>query len=110
MAVNGLSFKVEAGECFALLGVNGAGKSTTYKSLTGEVEPTSGSVKICGFDLQKNFQQARQTIGYCPQANLLFDFMTVEEHIYFYARIKGVPFDVAQRVVNQNIIELDLTK
>jgi len=55
LAVNGLSFQVGTGECFALLGVNGAGKSTTYKSLTGEVEPTSGSVKICGFDLQKEF-------------------------------------------------------
>ena len=74
-----------------MLGVNGAGKSTTYKSLTNEIEPTSGSVKLCGFDLQTDFEQARQFVGYCPQANLLFEFMTVEEHLEFYARLKGVP-------------------
>lgn len=56
MAVSNLSFEVDTGECFALLGVNGAGKSTTYKSLTHEVVPTSGSVSVYGFDLVTNFQ------------------------------------------------------
>jgi len=52
-AVSDLSFSLEQGECFALLGVNGAGKSTTFKSLTCEVQPTSGSIKIGGFDVTK---------------------------------------------------------
>lgn len=65
-AVSNLSFSVQAGECFALLGVNGAGKSTTFSALTSAVEPTSGSIRIGGFDIGKYFDQARKLIGYCP--------------------------------------------
>ena len=54
-AVQGVSFGLDYGECFALLGVNGAGKSTTFKSLTGDIEPTSGTITIQGFDVQKEF-------------------------------------------------------
>lgn len=61
-----LSFGVKKGECFALLGVNGAGKSTTFKSLTKEVDYNQGVIKICGFDLEKDFDSARKLIGYCP--------------------------------------------
>jgi ATP-binding cassette subfamily A (ABC1) protein 3 len=61
-----LSFGLESGECFALLGVNGAGKSTTFKSLTGEVIPTKGNIKVGGFDISKDFEKARKLIGYCP--------------------------------------------
>lgn len=53
IAVSNLSFSLQSGECFALLGVNGAGKSTTFKSLTCEVKPTSGKIKIAGFDVAK---------------------------------------------------------
>lgn len=51
VAVNKLSFSLKNGECFALLGVNGAGKTTTFKSLTCEVKPTSGKIKIAGYDV-----------------------------------------------------------
>lgn len=84
-AVSELSFGLQQGECFALLGVNGAGKSTTFKSLTGEVIPNSGNIKIAGFDIQKQFSEARKLIGYCPQENLLFDDMTCEEHLKYYS-------------------------
>lgn len=66
IAVSNLSFSLQSGECFALLGVNGAGKSTTFKSLTCEVKPTSGRIKIAGFDVSKQFEKARKLIGYCP--------------------------------------------
>ena len=66
MAVERTSFGLEYGECFALLGVNGAGKSTTFKSLTGDTRPTSGEVTIAGFDTQREFSKARTLIGYCP--------------------------------------------
>lgn len=90
-AVSNLSFSLAQGECFALLGVNGAGKSTTFKSLTCEVKPTAGKIKIAGFDVSKQLEKARKFIGYCPQPNLIFDSMTVEEHINYYAWIKGIP-------------------
>jgi ABC-type multidrug transport system ATPase subunit len=85
LAVSDLSFGLLNGECFCLLGVNGAGKSTCFKSLTCEIKPTSGSVKIAGFDVVKDFEKARRLIGYCPQNNLIFDEITVTEHLNYYS-------------------------
>ena len=65
-AVKQASFALDYGECFALLGVNGAGKSTTFKTLTRDVLPTTGEITIQGFNVQKNFSDARKLIGYCP--------------------------------------------
>ena len=81
MAVEKTSFGLEYGECFALLGINGAGKSTTFKALTSEIDPTSGHVSIGGFDVRKQFSQARKLIGYCAQYDAIFDLVTVEEHL-----------------------------
>jgi len=84
-AVENLSFGLGRGECFGLLGVNGAGKSTTFKILTGEEEPTSGSIKIQGMDMNKNFQKCRKLIGYCPQYNAIFETLSVKENIEYFA-------------------------
>lgn len=108
LAVENISFGLSAGECFALLGVNGAGKSTTFKSLTSEVQPTSGSIEINGINIMKNFSAVRKYIGYCPQTNPIFDEMSVEEHLYYYARIKGVPRGNIKELVEEAISELDL--
>ena len=91
VAVENISFGLEAGECFALLGVNGAGKSTTFKSLTSEVEPTAGSIHIGALDIRKDFNKIKKLIGYCPQTNPIFEYMSVEENIEYFARIKGIP-------------------
>ena len=66
VAVERTSFGLEYGECFALLGINGAGKSTTFKALTCEIEPTKGEITISGYDAQREFSKARKLIGYCP--------------------------------------------
>jgi ABC-type multidrug transport system ATPase subunit len=68
LAVDKVSFGLEYGECFALLGVSGAGKTTTFKCLTGEEKPTEGQVSVNGFDVttREGFDQARRLIGYCP--------------------------------------------
>lgn len=66
LAVEKTSFGLDYGECFALLGVNGAGKTTTFKSLTGGITPTSGSITICGMDIDRDFSKIRKLIGYCP--------------------------------------------
>ena len=78
VAVENISFGLEAGECFALLGVNGAGKSTTFKTLTSEVEPTAGSIHIGSLDIRKDFNKIKKLIGYCPQ-----------KIIEYFARIKA---------------------
>ena len=93
VAVENISFGLEAGECFALLGVNGAGKSTTFKTLTSEVEPTAGSIHIGSLDIRKDFNKIKKLIGYCPQTNPIFEYMSVEENIEYFARIKGIPSD-----------------
>lgn len=108
LAVENLSFGLSAGECFALLGVNGAGKSTTFKSLTSEVQPTSGTIEINGVDINKRFSDIRKFIGYCPQTNPIFDDMSVEEHMQYYARIKGIPKSSINELVEEAITELDL--
>lgn len=84
-AVQSVSFGLDYGECFALLGVNGAGKSTTFKSLTGDIVPTTGQITVQGFDVLKEFTSARKLIGYCPQVDAIFPLMTVKEHLDFYA-------------------------
>uniref|UniRef100_A0A4W4HCX6 ATP-binding cassette, sub-family A (ABC1), member 12 n=1 Tax=Electrophorus electricus TaxID=8005 RepID=A0A4W4HCX6_ELEEL len=111
-AVQELSFGIPAGECFGLLGVNGAGKTTTFKMLTGEVSPTHGSAHVCAWDGRMvNIMDSRTegvNIGYCPQVDALDDFMTGEEHLYFYARIKGVTKRETDRVVNYLLNKLEL--
>lgn len=72
-AVESVDFGLEFGECFCLLGVNGAGKSTTFKALTNEVVPTNGRITVGGYDINRSFGSARKLIGYCPQYDCIFD-------------------------------------
>lgn len=66
IAVKKISFGVEKGSVFCLLGTNGAGKTSVFKILTGDTYPTKGSAFIKGFEMPKSMQQIRQLIGYCP--------------------------------------------
>lgn len=67
LAVEKASFAVDNGECFALLGVNGAGKSTTFKSLTNVIAPTGGKISVQGKDITSHyFDEIRHRLGYCP--------------------------------------------
>ena len=108
LAVERTSFGLEFGECFALLGINGAGKSTTFKALTCEIPATSGSITINGFDVQRDFNEARRLIGYCPQHDSIFELMTVEEHLEYYARLKGIPMKRRAELINKQIIDMNL--
>ena len=82
-AVKNVSFGLEYGECFALLGVSGAGKTSCFKCMTGEIYPSQGSLTICGHDVTTSagFQMARKQIGYCPQFDAIFEGLTVLEHL-----------------------------
>jgi len=107
-AVERTSFGLEYGECFALLGINGAGKSTTFKALTCEIAPTSGDVQISGHNVQHKFNTVRKLIGYCPQHDAIFELMTVEEHLEYYARIKGIPVALRKRLIDRQITDMNL--
>lgn len=76
VAVEGLDLEVSAGEIFGLLGHNGAGKSTTIGMLLGQVWPTSGDVKVCGFDVTKHRQQALQNVGAIFETPVFYDFLS----------------------------------
>jgi ABC-type multidrug transport system ATPase subunit len=110
MAVDKVSFGLEYGECFALLGVSGAGKTTSFKCLTGEEKPTEGIVQVNGFDVntKEGFNNARRLIGYCPQFDAIFDGLTVREHLEFYANVKGVIGRIRRQIVEKQMLEMDL--
>lgn len=109
-AVKRASFGLEYGECFALLGVSGAGKTTTFKCLTGEEIPSAGQVRINGHDVTTTagFDRARQLIGYCPQFDAIFERLTVKEHLQFYAVMKGITAEYRDRLIEKQIDEMDL--
>ncbi len=89
-AVEDLSFTVGDGQIFGLLGPNGAGKSTIMNILTGYIAPTSGEVKVAGFSLPEQAQQAKACVGYLPEQPPLYPEMTVQEYLDFAAELKGV--------------------
>jgi ABC-type multidrug transport system ATPase subunit len=110
-AVNDLSFGLEVGEVFALLGITGAGKTSTFKCLTGEETSDCGSLFLGGHDVKTAFgqNQARCLIGYCPQFDAIFEGITVKEHLEIYAAIKGVRRDLFAKLVEKQLKEMDLT-
>uniref|UniRef100_A0A8D0CQN9 P-type phospholipid transporter n=1 Tax=Sander lucioperca TaxID=283035 RepID=A0A8D0CQN9_SANLU len=90
LAVNHLNLKFYEGQITSFLGHNGAGKTTTISVLTGLFPPTSGTVYIKGMDIRYDMEIIRKTLGVCPQHNVLFDILTVEEHVWFYGCLKGL--------------------
>jgi ABC-2 type transport system ATP-binding protein len=109
-AVNGISFAVEAGEIFGLLGPNGAGKSTLIRMLTTLLEPTSGTALVHGFDVVKQADGVRQSIGVIPQAMTSDLELSVEENLIIYAKLYGVPRDKRVRLINELLDAVELTQ
>jgi len=90
VAVDGLSFSVQPGEVMGLVGPNGAGKTTTLRCLAGIIPPTRGSIRICGHDLVGDPIPAKRTLALFTDEPRLFDYLTVEQHLAFSARIYQV--------------------
>lgn len=89
-ALKGLSVKFYQNEITAFLGHNGAGKSTTMHILTGLYRPTTGTAHINGLSISQSMNKIRKSLGFVPQHNILFPLMSVSEHLWFYARLKGM--------------------
>ena len=89
-AVDEISFEVEKGEIFGFLGANGAGKTTAIRMLCGLSLPTSGKAKVAGFDVYKENEKIKRSIGYMSQKFSLYEDLTVKENIKFYAGIYGM--------------------
>lgn len=104
-AVDRLSLQIEPGELFAFLGPNGAGKTTTIKLMCGLLFPTTGQVKIGGFDLQTDGDRARELIGYVPDQPFLYELLTGREFLQFIADMYGMSPDAGRRRLDE-VIEL----
>jgi ABC-2 type transport system ATP-binding protein len=89
-AVDAISFEVEKGEIFGFLGANGAGKTTAMRMLCGLSMPTSGKASVAGFDVFKENEKIKRSIGYMSQKFSLYEDLTVKENIRFYAGIYGM--------------------
>jgi ABC-2 type transport system ATP-binding protein len=87
VAVDSLSFSVNRGQILGLVGPNGAGKTTTLRALAGVHPPTDGQIRICGVDLRIDPVDAKKRLAFMPDEPRLFDYLTVEEHLQFVARL-----------------------
>ena len=135
-AVNSIHLNMYENQITALLGHNGAGKSTTMAMLTGLFPPTSGTALVNGFDIRKDiqgilyskpisiglpiifftlilicgsiFQGVRGSLGLCPQHDILFDELTVEEHLDFFCKLKGYPSHLVRAETDRMVKALQL--
>jgi ABC-2 type transport system ATP-binding protein len=96
VAVDAISFEIHAGEIWGFLGPNGSGKSTTIRMLCGVLPPTSGTATVLGFDVARDPDAVKLRIGYMSQGSSLWNDLTVEEHLRFYAGLFGI-YGSAQR-------------
>lgn len=89
-AVNGVSLQIKSGEIYGLVGSDGAGKTTTMRLLVGALKADSGEVNICGYDLNKQTEDARSQFGYLSQRFSMYEDLTVLENIRFFAEVRGL--------------------
>jgi ABC-2 type transport system ATP-binding protein len=109
-AVKGITFQVANGEIFGLLGPNGAGKSTLIRMLTTLLTPTSGTAVVNGFDVVKQADGVRQSIGVIPQAMTSDLELSVEENLIIFAKLYGVPREKRGRLIRELLAAVELTQ
>src|SRR6188474_992528 len=109
-AVNGVTFAVEEGEIFGLLGPNGAGKSTLIRMLVTLLTPTAGTALVNGFDVIKQADGVRRSIGVIPQAMTSDLELSVEENLIIFAKLYGVPRAKREALIDELLAAVELTQ
>ncbi|XP_050040804.3 phospholipid-transporting ATPase ABCA3-like [Dermacentor andersoni] len=99
VAVDDVCLRIFDNQITVLLGHNGAGKSTLLNMITGFLPSSTGAVLVNGYNIMTCTGEARQSMGYCAQYNVLFEDLTVEEHVMFFAIVRGVPLSKARQQV-----------
>jgi ABC-2 type transport system ATP-binding protein len=110
VALAGLDLTVEAGECVVLIGANGSGKSTAVRAVAGLLEPTDGSVRVCGFDPHREpeAEQARAALALVPDAPLLYHDLTVRQHLQLVSLAHGAADDDVEDRIDDLLEQLGL--
>lgn len=105
IAVHAMSLAIETEETFGLLGPNGAGKTTLLSILSGMLRPTAGTAYIDGYDIITQADLVQKAIGICPQFDILWDDLTVNEHLRFYMRMKDIPREKKLHIMVNEMVE-----
>ncbi|OWZ23129.1 ABC transporter [Phytophthora megakarya] len=109
-AVRGVTLAMYKDQITCLLGHNGAGKTTLISMLTGMIAPSDGDASFRGMSLMHDMGEIRQSLGLCFQHDVLYSELTVEEHLFFYGRVKGYHGTALREEVNKKITEVGLTE
>lgn len=109
-AVNELSFSIKEGEIFTILGHNGAGKTTAIFMLTGMLTPSSGDATVYGNKLSNNIDAVQQNLGLCQQFDVLFDKLTVKEHLQLVCELKNIPRVQIAELITETLSTVMLTE
>ncbi|OUM65775.1 hypothetical protein PIROE2DRAFT_32917, partial [Piromyces sp. E2] len=110
LAVDDVSFKVYQNEIFAILGHNGAGKTTLINIMVGLLKATEGDVYFDGRSIANNTNDIRKEFGVCAQANIIYDELTVKDHINFFAGLKGITVDVDEILRDLDLLSQKTTR
>ena len=109
-AVDHLNLQVPEGEVFGFLGPNGAGKTTTMLMLLGLTEPTSGTVRVCGFDPAREPLKVKEVIGYLPENVGFYEDMDARQNLRYIARLNGIPDRISGERIGRLLEKVDLAK
>jgi ABC-2 type transport system ATP-binding protein len=107
-AVDALSMRAEPGQVLGLLGPNGAGKSTAMRMIAGFLAPSSGTARVCGYDVQREPLKAKRALGYLPEGAPSYGEMTVHEFLLFVLRVRGLSTDSGYRRFDEVVSRLQL--
>ncbi len=108
IAVNSLTLQIREGEVFGFLGPNGAGKTTTLLMFLGLTEPTSGKVRIVGFDPSREPLRVKEKVGYLPENVGFYDDMDARQNLRFIARLNRIPDEVSDRRIDELLEQVGL--
>ncbi|NLA61175.1 MAG: ABC transporter ATP-binding protein [Firmicutes bacterium] len=106
--VKDLNLAIRPGEVYGLLGPNGSGKSTTIRMLTGILEPTKGTVSVCGHDMKRSPEMAKASLGYVPDEPVLYEKLTALEFLDFVGELYSLPKAVRRAAMREMLHLLDL--
>ena len=110
IAVNNLNLQIHEGEIFGFLGPNGAGKTTTLLMFLGLTEPTSGKVRVIGFDPTRNPFHVKEKVGYLPENVGFYDDMDARQNLQFISRLNRIPDKVSSEKIGESLKMVDLSE